>query len=104
MAGSRNPSETQLQGLSRDQVCPHVSGTGQSSAIKFGFFTAAEPWERGLATSAHRPEPLPVYLEDAKSQPTGVQGLGFFKVGQAGPEEVGKSPPLQLINDCVHDH
>lgn len=35
----------------------------------------------GLAPSVHWPESLPVYLDDAKSQPTGVQSLGFFKVG-----------------------
>lgn len=58
----------------------------------------------GLATSGHRPEPLPVYLEYAKSQPTGVQGLGFFKAGQVGPEEFGKASPLQLINDRVDYH
>lgn len=58
----------------------------------------------GLATSFHRPEPLPVYLDDAKSQPTGIQGLGFFKIGQFVPEELGKTPPLQLINDCVDYH
>lgn len=58
----------------------------------------------GLATSVHRPEPPPVYLDDAKSQPTGVQGLGFFKGGQVRAAELGKTPPLQLSNDCVNYH